>query len=110
MEPYRNSSGGLFRRPLLHKAMLGAGVAFLLILVFIAGVETQPEWPEMWQIRPLTITTISGAFGGVIFHLLIQLLPKTGIPKLIVYILSLLFFVVILWLGIVLGLDGTLWN
>lgn len=100
----------LFSKSLLYRALLGAGIALVLILVFIAGVETQPEWPEQWKIRPLIITPLVGAFGGMMSHLSIQLLIAIKIPKTVAYTLSFIGFVIILWLGTVLGLVGTLWD
>lgn len=105
-----NLTENLTGKPFLNRVLLGAGIAFVLILAFVAGAETQPEWPEYWRIRPFIITPLAGAFGGMLFHFSSQLLPSVGIPKVIAYILSFIGFVIVLWLGFVLGLDGTLWD
>lgn len=110
MRQDQNLDRNLFGRPLLYKAMLGAGMALILILAFITGAETKAEWPEYWRIRPVIITPLFGAFGGMFYHFTSQLLPQMRIPKPIAYTLGLIGFVIALWLGFVLGLDGTLWD
>lgn len=94
----------------LKRMIFGAGIALILILFFISGVESQPGWPESWRLRPLLLTPLAGAFGGALFYLLNHLLQQAGLKKIISTLLSILTFIVVLWLGVVLGLDGTLWD
>lgn len=89
----------------------GAGIALLVISFFVFGVdEPQPEWGKFWMIRPLLIVPLAGATGGFCYYLLVYFHQKIGINKPVAVLLSVLIFIVSLWLGIVLGLDGTLWN
>jgi hypothetical protein len=48
--------------------------------------------------------------GGAFYYLMDHLLYKGGWRKPMVYILSLIGYIIALWFGTVLGLDGTLWN
>ncbi|WP_051205284.1 hypothetical protein [Salinimicrobium xinjiangense] len=91
-------------------ALLGAGIGLLLILFFITGAETQPHWPELWKIRPLIITPLAGALGGSLAYIATKLLTREGLNRIVAIILSFIGFLIALWLGIVLGLDGTLWD
>ena len=95
----------------LAKPMLiGGGVGLLVISFFVFGVdEANPEWGKLWMIRPLIITPVAGALGGAFYYLMDHLTSK-GLNRTVAVILSLAVFIIGLWLGIVLGLDGTMWN
>lgn len=96
-----------FIKPML----LGAGIALLLIIAFLSGVDhPDPAWPKYWMARPLIIVPLAGAAGGVFFALLRPMRQRGGWVMALAYVLSLAIFVVALWMGTVLGLDGTLWD
>lgn len=93
------------------KRMLqGSAIALLVILFFVVGQQKEPHWPEFWIIRPLIITPAAGAIGGLLLYFLDPLRSQQGWQKLAGTLLSLFGYVVVLWLGVILGLDGTLWN
>jgi len=89
--------------------LLGAGIGLIVISFFVSGAEADPEWGKLWMIRPLIITPTAGAMGGA-FYYLMDHFSSRGLNKTVAVILSLIVFIVGLWLGIVLGLAGTLWN
>ena len=90
--------------------LLGAAIGLIVISFFLVGVdEPNPEWGKLWMIRPLIITPIAGAMGGA-FYYFINHWSSKGLNKTATLILSLIVFIVGLWMGVVLGLDGTLWN
>ncbi|SDQ12503.1 hypothetical protein SAMN05421664_0620 [Chryseobacterium soldanellicola] len=96
---------------LIKRVLFGAAIALIIISLFVFGVDhPKPEWGKFWKIRPLIITPLAGAFGGFLLFLpeLIQFQSKW--KKIGAVIVSILAFVVTLWIGIVLGLDGTLWD
>lgn len=96
---------------LLAKAMLiGGAFACVLISLLVFGTETNPAWSEYWRIRPLLIVTAAGAAGGAVFYFMNYWFPLTGWKKLLLNLLCLVVAIVGLWIGTVLGLDGTLWN
>jgi hypothetical protein len=92
------------------RVLIGGGIALLLISFFLltAG-EPNPEWPTLWRIKPLIIVPLAGATGGLFFHLVN---PKrfTGLLKVLTYTLCLILYIIGLWMGTVLGLNGTYWN
>ena len=52
----------------------------------------------------------AGAIGGAFYYYADLLRHKRGWKKITAILVSLLGYVVALWLGTVAGLDGTLWN
>jgi hypothetical protein len=96
----------------LAKRMLqGAGIALILIGMFLLSVdEPDPSWPRLWMMKPLTIVPLAGALGGVFYYFMDNLRYQGGWKKTLAIILSLIGYIVVLWLGTVLGLDGTLWD
>ncbi|WP_205514078.1 hypothetical protein [Longitalea arenae] len=96
----------------LTKRMLtGAVIGLALISLFLltAG-EPNPEWPKLWRIRPLIIVPLAGAMGGLCNYFIVQYHNRLGLHKAIAVIISIVVFIVGIWLGTVLGLDGTYWN
>jgi hypothetical protein len=96
----------------LGKRMLqGAGIALILITIFLFGAgEPDPGWPRLWMLRPLVIVPLAGAMGGVFYYYMDHLRYQGGWKKALAIILSLMVYIIGLWLGTVLGLDGTMWN
>jgi hypothetical protein len=97
----------------LRKRMaIGGTIALFLITVFIfpSMLEPKPDWPTLWMIRPLIVVPFAGATGGACNYFLLRWGDKQGLNKTFVYILSVLIFIIGLWMGTVLGLDGTLWD
>lgn len=93
------------------RALLGGGIALILISIFLSGVdEPNPLWPKFWYIRPLIIVPLAGAAGGVCYYFIDRLRSQGGWQKIVTGIISLLIYIIGLWLGTVLGLDGTLWD
>ena len=90
--------------------VVGAGIALLVISFFVFGVdEPHPEWGKFWMIRPLLITPLAGAMGGA-FYAFMSYQCARGFNRTVAILLSLVVYLIGLWLGIVLGLDGTMWD
>ncbi|BCY29398.1 potassium transporter KefB [Flavobacterium okayamense] len=96
---------------LIKFAITGAVIALILISLLIFSVNTpKPEWGQHWYIRPLIVTQFVTSIGGIALYLLNLKDFKSKILNLILLICSILIFVFFLWIGTILGLDGTLWN
>lgn len=95
----------------LTKPMLiGAGIALLVISFFVFRVdEPKPEWGKLWMIRPLIITPIAGAMGGA-FYYFIDYQRSRGFNRTLAVLFSVVVYIIGLWLGVVLGLNGTMWD
>lgn len=107
-----NSTTGPLHSSSLGKRLLwGAGIALILISFFLISAGAgSPEWPTFWRIRPLVIVPFAGAMGGLFYHLMDYFRLQGGWKKIVANIVSLLVYIIGLWLGTVLGLDGTMWN
>ena len=102
---------------LVHPASLGkrmvqgAGIAFTVITIFLLGAgESSPYWGRFWMIKPLIIVPLAGALGGAFYYCMDYLRFQGGADKVMASFLSLIIYIFGLFLGIVLGLDGTLWD
>jgi len=91
--------------------LIGAGIGFGLMAFFLltAG-EPNPEWSPYWRIRPMVVETSAGAFAGFIFYALRKLRAKGRWKALLANALSLLVLLFCLWIGSVIGLNGTYWH
>lgn len=95
---------------LYKPVLIGATLALSLIVFFLAGVDNpNPEWGKYWMVRPLIIVPLSGALGGLFFYFMDYMSFK-GMNKTVAVLLSIVVYIIGLWMGTVLGLDGTLWN
>ena len=91
--------------------MLGAGIALILISFFVFGAgEPNPQWAKLWMIKPLIMVPVAGALGGAFYYFMDHLSSRGGLNKTVATILSLIVYIIVLWLGTVLGLNGTMWN
>ncbi|MBD2700196.1 potassium transporter KefB [Spirosoma sp. BT702] len=96
---------------LSKKALFGAAIGLVLICFFLSNVNhPNPDWPKFWMVRPLIIVPLAGACGGAFYYFTNYLPFQKGWKKIAINVLSLFVFLIGLWMGIVLGLDGTLWN
>ena len=112
MTPRNNlTTQSIFSAPSGKQMLQGAGIAFILITVFLLQTGTpDPEWAKLWMIKPLLIVPLAGAAGGAFYSLTGRLCYQGGWKKILVTLLSLVVYITGLWLGTVLGLDGTMWN
>jgi preprotein translocase subunit Sss1 len=95
----------------LRVGVIGALVGLALISIFIFPIHhPRPEWGEFWRIRPLLVTPIVVSIGAICAYLFAKVVPSFGIHKTVSFLIGILGFIISIWLGIVLGLAGTLWN
>ena len=96
---------------LAKRMLLGAGIALVpLTLLLLQVEEPDPAWPKLWMLRPLIIVPLAGAMGGLFYYLMNYLFHLQGWRKILVNILCLVVYLVGIWMGTVLGLNGTLWH
>ena len=93
------------------RMLQGAGIALIVITGFlISAGEADPGWPKLWIIKPLMIVPLAGALGGLFYYNLGPLRRQGGWRTVLAVTLSIMVYLVVLWLGIVLGLNGTMWD
>lgn len=96
---------------LIKRMLICAAIGLTLIAIFLAGVnKPDPSWGKFWMIKPLVMVPIAGAAGGAWYYLLGRMFDQGGWSRVVVNIIGLISIIVALWLGTVLGLNGTLWN
>jgi|SRR5690606_12416001 len=100
----------LNKRSMFKGILIGGIIGLIIILFFITGAQVKPHWPELWKIRPLIITPLAAALGGGLAYIITSLLKREGVHTIIAVFISLIGFMIALWMGIVVGLDGTLWD
>lgn len=112
MTANNNLTSSQFNAPLLIKrALIGLAIGLAVILFFVLRVNpNHPDWGQYWLVQPLVVTPLAGATAGVCNHLLDFLRKKGSSQKIIANILAVLIYIIGLWMGIVLGLHGTMWN
>lgn len=88
----------------------GGVIALFFILAFLlpAG-NPKPQWGSYWMVKPLLLVLVSGMAGGALYYLIISRL-SSRITKIPATVLGIIMFLVTVWLGIVLGLNGTYWD
>ena len=91
--------------------LIGAIIGLMVISYFlIAARGGNPEWGKFWMIRPLIVEPLAGATAGACNYFLVHYRGLIGLNKTIAIIISVLVSIIGLWMGIVLGLVGTMWN
>lgn len=100
-----------YQGQLLHRMLLGAGIGLAVISFFLLMVKNpDPSWPTMWMLRPIVIVPLAVAGAGLCFHFLDKYRYEKGWNKIFINLLGIIGHLIALWLGMVVGLDGTLWN
>lgn len=96
--------------PLIKCMVFGALIGLALISAFLLSAgEANPAWGSYWQIKPLLMVPFAAAVGGAFYYFMTYRFP-TGVAGVIATIFSVFVFIIGLWLGTILGLNGTHWN
>jgi hypothetical protein len=106
-----NSTRAVNRKSLLLFMLAGGGIALALIVLFISGVEeSDPSWSKYWMVRPFVVLPLAGATGGAFFYFMHHVSHRGGWSRALAYCAGVLVYIIGLWMGTVIGLNGTLWN
>lgn len=98
---------GAYVKPML----VGAAIGLVVISIFVFGADNyDPTWPSNWRVKPLIMTPIIAAIAGAFFAFMRPMRKRGGWVTALGYIISIVGFVAICWIGIVLGLNGTMWD
>jgi pilus assembly protein TadC len=94
------------------KFVISGGILALAVISFfvLSADAPHPGWSSYWMVKPLLLTPFAGAFGGLVVYYCTRLAAFLQLNKVVAFLLSVPVYIVILWLGIILGLNGTLWN
>ena len=95
---------------LAKATILGAGFALVLIGFFLVSAgQADPAWGSYWFIKPLIMVPAAGAAGGAALYF-ISSHYSSGWQKFVAVIFGILVYIIVLWIGTVLGLNGTYWD
>lgn len=91
---------------------VGYGIGLVVISFFILSAHNPvpADWGTFWMIKPLVITPLAGAAGGAYYYFARHFLYQDGWKKPLGIFLAVIGFIIAVWMGIVLGLNGTMWN
>ena len=99
------------RSSLRNRMLIGAGIAFMLMFLLLWPFDyARPEWGAYWFIRPFVVITFAGAVGGACNYFLFHWTSEGGWKRIMATLGSVVIYIFGLWVGTILGLDGTLWD
>ncbi|WP_379085434.1 hypothetical protein [Pedobacter sp. UC225_65] len=111
MTTQENLTATIHRGSLNKRMVQGAIIGLILISAFlISAGKGRPEWGNWWMIKPLIIVPFAGAVGGAIYYYMDQVRSKGGWHRIVADLISIIIFLIGMWMGSVLGLSGTYWN
>lgn len=98
--------------PAVGKRMLaGALIALALVSMFVISAgKGNPEWGAGWRIKPLLLTPFLGAMVGLCYDLTEPLRQLSGWYGKLFLVLSFIGYIIGLWISLVLGMNGTMWD
>ncbi len=95
----------------LKSILIGAVIGLIIISLFVFEVDKpKQEWGKLWRVRPLIVEPVAGALGGLFFHFMNYMGSKQAVNRTMAVVLGIVVFIMVLWLGIVFGLHGTILN
>ena len=101
----------IFTPALRSRMLFGAGLGLITVSIFvIAAGSGNPAWGDYWRIKPLLLTPALGAIVGLCYDATQPLRKLNGWVGRVFLVLSLLGYFVGMWISLVLGLAGTMWN
>jgi hypothetical protein len=90
---------------------IGAVAGLAVILFFLSMSDGgDPSWGKYWMIRPLVVGTFAGAMAGFCNYIILHYRALAGLNRPVAVILSVVVSIAGMWMGIVLGFNGTMWN
>ena len=90
---------------------IGFAIGLVIISIFVFGAPNpNPEWGPYWRVKPLILTPLISSLGILWLYLPSFVNTKSKIKSGILMIISIMVFIASLWIGLVLGLNGTMWN
>jgi len=97
---------------LLGRRMLICAIVGLVVVGFfvIGAGDGDPAWGSNWRIKPLLLTPFMCAMVGLCYDITEPLRKIAGWRGNVLFVLSILGLIVGLWMSLILGLNGTMWD
>jgi hypothetical protein len=104
----------LHNESLVARALKGAGIALVFAIIFLSTIFLVGDvlngknfWQAAWEFFPLLTVLFGGALGGVVYYLLVQVWRTAGWKKILITIISILIYIVLMWLSLIVGFSAT---
>lgn len=99
------------RKNLFVFMILGALPAISLMSLLVFSTDyVRPEWGKYWMIRPLVVIAFAGATGGACTYFINRWFGNGIGRKIAAFFVSAIVYLIGLWMGTVIGCNGTLWD
>ena len=96
---------------LTHRLIIGAAAGLLVASYFLLMLNpNHPDWGRFWMIQPLLVLPFAGTMAGLCNYIIMRYRTLIGVNRYIALFGSIMVSIVGLWMGIVLGFHGTMWN
>jgi hypothetical protein len=96
---------------LVKRMIIGGAIGLALMALFLLPIKhPHAGWGPYWMVRPFVMIAFAGAVGGAFSYLMNAVFEGTAAKKAFGIALSLVVYLIGLWMGTVLGLVGTLWH
>ncbi len=100
-----------YKRSFVKILMLGFTLGLFIATLFIYSVPFPKfSWGPNWMVKPLILVSLISAIGSIPFYYANQYDAPHPKNKILTYILSAVVLIICIWIGVVLGFKGTLWD
>ena len=100
-----------FTSALRKRMLFGAGIGLIMVSIFVIGAgKGNPDWGDYWRVKPLLLTPFLGAITGLCYDVTAPMRNLSSWIGRVFWVLSLAGYFVGMWMSLVLGLAGTMWN
>ena len=96
----------LHSKALTKRAWQGAGIAFVLMIIFLLIANSRDLVFETWELLPLLAVTVGGAAGGIFYCLMDPLRNQGGGQRVLANVLSVLVYFLSLYCCLILALNA----
>ncbi|HEY9117694.1 MAG TPA: hypothetical protein VIN11_07695 [Roseivirga sp.] len=96
---------------LKKRSLMGGLIGLMVTVLFIYSAnDANPLWPSLWFVKPVILTPLLTTLGGAFFYYIESIFFTNAWNRPLALIIGFIAFIVSLWLGMVLGFNGTYWN
>lgn len=91
--------------------LIGALIGVAVVTFFLYGSGGgDPTWGKYWMIQPILVLIFAGTMAGLCNYIILHNRHLVGLSRIVAIVISLVVSIVGLWMGVVLGFHGTMWN
>ena len=100
-----------YKRSFIKIVLLGFALGLFIASMLIHNVSfPKLSWGPNWYIKPMLVLSFVASIGSIPFYFANQYEASNHSKKILAYLGATLFLLFFIWIGIILGFDGTIWN